>query len=76
MKLLFDANLSPALVKLLEADFPGSAHVRAIGLQAAPDSQIWDHANSVTFVCKLLLPNKACSRRRNGQASAAADAWC
>ncbi len=49
MKLLFDANLSPALIKLLEADYPGSAHVRAIGLQAAPDSQVWDHARADGF---------------------------
>lgn len=49
MKPLFDANLSPALVKLLEADFPSSEHVRAIGLQAAPDTDIWDRAKADGF---------------------------
>ena len=44
MKLLFDANLSHKLVGILARDFPGCAHVRDVGLRAAEDRQIWDHA--------------------------------
>jgi predicted nuclease of predicted toxin-antitoxin system len=49
VKLLFDANLSPALVKELDADFRESEHVRALGLQAAPDADIWERAKADAF---------------------------
>ena len=35
MRLLFDQNLSHRLVALLAAEFPGSEHVRNVGLAAA-----------------------------------------
>jgi len=44
VKLLFDENLSHKLVGILAREFPGCAHVREIGLRAAEDRQIWDHA--------------------------------
>lgn len=44
MKLLFDENLSPKLVRDLTATFPGSAHVRDVGLLAASDDAIWQLA--------------------------------
>jgi predicted nuclease of predicted toxin-antitoxin system len=44
MKLLFDENLSPRLVGLLAAEFPGSQHVRDVGLAAAPDPGVWSYA--------------------------------
>lgn len=44
MKLLFDENVSHKLVGILAYEFPGSAHVRDVGLHAAADGQIWDHA--------------------------------
>jgi predicted nuclease of predicted toxin-antitoxin system len=50
VKLLFDENVSPRLVGLLEEDYPGRAHVRDIGLRGAPDRRIWDHARENTFV--------------------------
>jgi len=37
VKLLFDQNLSPALVGRLGDLFPGSVHVWTIGLDAVPD---------------------------------------
>lgn len=40
MKALFDANLSPALVKALDLQFPNSAHVRDVGLRTATDDEI------------------------------------
>ena len=50
MKLLFDENLSPKLVALLEKEYAGSAHVRDLGLLGAPDERIWDHAREHGFV--------------------------
>ena len=50
MRLLFDENLSPKLVDLLEDDFPDSAHVYDLGLGGASDSQIWDQARADGFV--------------------------
>ena len=54
MKLLFDENLSPKLVGLLEAEYPGSAHVYDIGLRGQADRRIWGHAreNGFTIVSK------------------------
>ena len=44
MKLLFDENLSPRLVKLLSDVFPDSVHVRDVGLKAASDPDVWTYA--------------------------------
>lgn len=49
MKLLFDANLSPALVTGLRAEFPGSSHVRDVGLRSASDAEIWEYAKTHDF---------------------------
>jgi predicted nuclease of predicted toxin-antitoxin system len=54
MRLLFDQNLSHRLVALLAAEFPGSDHVRNIGLAAASDTAVWAYAaaNGLTIVSK------------------------
>lgn len=44
MKLLFDENLSPQLVQLLQDLFPHSIHVRDVGLKTANDPVVWKHA--------------------------------
>ena len=44
MKQLFDENLSPNLLRLVTATFPGSEHVREIGLKGHTDEEIWDYA--------------------------------
>jgi len=44
MKLLWDHNLSPRLVRRLADVFPGSLHVAAVGLAAADDAQVWAFA--------------------------------
>ena len=44
MKLLFDQNLSPSLPRRLEREFPGSLHVRDVGLAGADDATIWNYA--------------------------------
>jgi predicted nuclease of predicted toxin-antitoxin system len=50
MTLLFDQNLSQRLVGQLAAEFPGSAHVRHLGLAAAADPDIWSYAATNGFV--------------------------
>ncbi|MBW2397619.1 MAG: DUF5615 family PIN-like protein [Deltaproteobacteria bacterium] len=54
MKLLFDENVSPKLVGLLEPEYPESAHAHDVDLRGAPDSRIWEHAreNGFTIVSK------------------------
>lgn len=49
MKILFDENLSPALVAGLHAAYPDSTHVRDVGLRGAPDAQIWEYAKDHGF---------------------------
>ena len=43
-RLLFDENLPQGLVHDLADVFPGSTHVRDVGLQAASDDRIWTQA--------------------------------
>lgn len=50
MKLLFDENLSPRLVQALELEYPGSAHVRTLGLRGATDGAIWEAARREVYV--------------------------
>ena len=45
MKLLLDQNLSPPLVESLEPLFPGSSHVRDLGLDRSSDAEVWRHAS-------------------------------
>jgi predicted nuclease of predicted toxin-antitoxin system len=54
MTLLFDENLSPKLVRLLDDLFPNSIHIRDIGLKAADDQLVWDYAkgNGLIIVSK------------------------
>lgn len=54
MRLLFDQNLSPRLVSSLGDLFPGSLHVRDVGLQAADDDIVWLYAgdHGLTIVSK------------------------
>lgn len=44
MKLRFDQNLSPRLVRSLADLYPGSVHVRDVGLHNALDEAIWEYA--------------------------------
>ncbi len=43
-KLLFDQNISPKIVRQVEADFPDSKQVRHVGLEDASDTTIFDYA--------------------------------
>lgn len=49
MKLLFDQNLSAALVERLSTVFPGSQHVKLLGLDQADDASIWNYAAAHGF---------------------------
>ena len=50
VRLLFDENLSPRLVRDLADIFPDSAHVRDLRLQSAPDEDIWRRAAADEFI--------------------------
>jgi predicted nuclease of predicted toxin-antitoxin system len=49
LKLLFDENLSPRLVRELADLFPDSDHVGNRGLARATDVDIWAHARTHAF---------------------------
>lgn len=44
MRLLFDQNLSHRLLGAIDDLFPGSLHIRLLGLAEADDLTIWNHA--------------------------------
>ena len=46
MRLLFDQNLEPRLSRDLADLYPGSAHVRDVGLERADDAAVWEYAAS------------------------------
>ncbi len=50
MKLLLDQNLSPRLLRTLEATYPGSSHVRLVGLRDADDAVVWEFARDHGFI--------------------------
>ena len=49
MRLLFDQNLSPRLPRLLGDLYPGSMHIREVGLEEADDPVVWDYARALGF---------------------------
>ncbi len=50
MKLLFDENLSPRLVRLVAVGYPGSVHVRDVGLKGHVDDALWQFARGSGLV--------------------------
>ena len=50
MKLLFDQNISPKIVRQVAADFPYSKQVRQVGLEDASDTTIFHYANQNGYV--------------------------
>jgi predicted nuclease of predicted toxin-antitoxin system len=50
VKLLFDQNVSPRLVGRLAELYPGSTHVRDVGLERADDSTVWQYAADEGFM--------------------------
>src|SRR5688500_1422285 len=49
MKLLFDQNLSPKLIKTLGDIFPNSNHVFTLGLDESNDTEVWEYAKDNDF---------------------------
>lgn len=54
VKLLFDQNLSPRLVRRLADLHPGSTHVFSLGIDRASDDEVWERAreDGYTIVTK------------------------
>ena len=54
VKLLLDQNVSHLLVRRLSSLYPGSTHVRSVGLHESEDSEVWQYAldNDLTIVTK------------------------
>jgi predicted nuclease of predicted toxin-antitoxin system len=50
VKLLFDENLSPRLIRLVAVAFPGCVHVRDVGLKGHVDHDLWRYALDSGFV--------------------------
>lgn len=50
MRLLFDENLSHHLVERLAAIYPGSQHVRQLGMKSAPDRIVLGYAEMMEMV--------------------------
>jgi len=50
MKLLFDENLSFKLRAKMQDVFPGSKHVRDLGLEQVDDIEIWNFSKNENFV--------------------------
>jgi len=49
VRLLFDQNLSHNLVERLRDVYPGSTHVRELGLTSASDIDVWEYARANGF---------------------------
>ena len=50
MKLLFDRQMGPTLVRRLADIFPDSEHVDGAGLSTATDAEVWDYAKMHGFL--------------------------
>ena len=59
MKLLLDQNLSPRLVRTLEAVYPGSSHVRLVGLRDRDHRVLSVAGSDFLTVAQALLPVQA-----------------
>lgn len=49
MKLLLDENVSDRIIPQIADLFPGSMHIKAVGLTQADDSIVWDWAKQREF---------------------------
>lgn len=49
MRLLFDHNLSPRLIKRLVDILPNSTHVLFVGLDQATDLEVWQYAQTHAY---------------------------
>ena len=73
MKFLVDAQLPPALVGLLAEAGHEAWHVEDIGLRAAADSSIWQHALELSAV--ILTKDEDFARRFHQSREAPVIVW-
>ena len=54
MSLLFDENLSPRLIRRLDAAYPQSEPVERVGLKGQSDLELWEYAarHGATPLCQ------------------------
>jgi len=50
VRLLLDQNLSPGLPRSVADVYPGSVHVREVGLRDSGDNEVWDYAKLNGFI--------------------------
>jgi predicted nuclease of predicted toxin-antitoxin system len=62
MRFLVDAQLSPALARWLSAHGHDATHVGDLGMQAASDAAIWDHALAST--CAIVTKDEDFAQRK------------
>ena len=62
MRFLVDAQLPPALARWLSAQGHETEHVDDIGMQAAPDAVIWDHA--MAFSAAIITKDEDFAQRK------------
>lgn len=62
MKLLLDENLSPRIVRLIQAHFPAALHVESLGLRGRSDIENWERARSDELV---IVPKDGDFRQRS-----------
>jgi predicted nuclease of predicted toxin-antitoxin system len=49
VKLLLDENVSDRIIPSIADLFPGSTHIKSVGLKEAEDSAVWDWAKRHEF---------------------------
>jgi predicted nuclease of predicted toxin-antitoxin system len=59
MKLHFDHNLSPRLVRRLSDLYPGASRVALVDLDRAPDGAVWAYAQTNDFI--IITTDADCS---------------
>ncbi|MGB9750724.1 MAG: hypothetical protein C0183_04815 [Roseiflexus castenholzii] len=50
MRLLFDHNMSPRLLRSLSDLYPDSSHVSLVGLATADDRTVWQYAQTHDYI--------------------------
>ncbi len=73
MRFLVDAQLPPALARWLEAEGHAAAHVGDLGMQAAGDVTIWDHARATSAA--IVTKDEDFARRRMSAADGPPVVW-
>lgn len=73
MRFLVDAQLPPALARWLETEGHTAAHVGDLGMQAASDGSIWDHARATSAV--IVSKDEDFARRRTSATDGPSVVW-